>query len=225
MSMRVSGGEENAANSPGVPDEKACKVDQSLAEPSSPCPGLQGTMPEGWHYPASPLLGLLACRELMPQVLEHERALLVMKEHDYAKTPHRAEILQLSFAIQPTADDGGIEPPGEVEEGSFGANGTLLNCRNDLLKLRESVGSRSGEPVVTSHFRDVVGLQVALLREQQEQLFHKDSELNAIRKEKEQVRKRLSTEASFWGPRGDISLCLWSRFRGPITYWLTNHAL
>lgn len=194
MSMRVSGGEENAANSPGVPEEKACKVDPSLTEPSSPCPGPpgpQGTMvPECCHFPASPLLGLLACRELMPQLLEHERALLVMKEHDYAKAPHRAEILQLSFSIQPTADDGGTRTTAEEGgEESFSANSTLLNCRNDLLKLRESVGSRSGEPMVTSHFREVVGLQVALLREQQEQLFQKDNELNAIRKEKEQVMR------------------------------------
>lgn len=198
MSMRVSSGEENAANSPGVPEEKACKVDPSLTEPSSPCPcpqpGPQGTMPEGYHYPVSPLLGLLACRELMPQVLEHERALLVMKEHDYAKTPHRAEILQLSFSIKPTADDGGTTTTAEEDgDESFSANSTLLNCRNDLLKLRENVGSRWGEPVVTSHFREVVGLQVALLREQQEQLFQKDNELNAMRKEKEQVRGYLNS--------------------------------
>lgn len=180
MSMRVSGGEENVAKSPGVPEEKACKAVSSLAEP---CPD----MPEGSHYPTSPLLGLLACRELLPQVLEHERALLVMKEHDYAKSPHRPEILQLSYSVQPTVDDGEAT---EEEDESTGANSTLLNCRNDLLKLRESVSS-SCEPVVTSHFREVIGLQVALLREQQEQLYHKDSELNAIRKEKEQVRSSL----------------------------------
>ena len=176
--MRVSGGEENASHSPGAPEDKACKPVTSLAEP---CRG----MTVGSSSASSPLLGLLACRELLPQVLEHEKALLVMKEHDYAKSPYRPEILQLSLSLQPTREDGETVEEGEE---SCPANRTLLNCRNDLLKLRESVGSQC-EPVVTSHFREVVGLQVALLREQQEQLYHKDSELNAMRKEKEQVRK------------------------------------
>lgn len=188
MSMRVSGGEENAAKSPDVADQKACKP--CLAEPSPVMPVPEDTVHD---HRTSSLLGLLACKELMPQVLEHERALLVIKEHDYAKAPHRAEILQLSSCVQQTsggssrgeafaATDG--EREGEKE--SFGADRTLLDCRNDLLKLRASVSS-SCEPVVTNHFREVVGLQVALLREQQEQLFHKDNELNAMRKEKEQV--------------------------------------
>ena len=191
MSMRVSGGEENAGKSPGVADQKACEP--SLTEPF---PGMPVPEDTAQYYPTSPLLGLLACRELMPQVLEHERALLVMKEHDYAKSPHRAEILQLSYSIQPTSEDGSrgeaATEGGEQEGECFGANRTLLNCRNDLLKLRGSV-SASCEPVVTSHFREVVGLQVALLREQQEQLYHKDNELNAMRKEKEQVGRALSS--------------------------------
>ena len=194
MSMRVSGGEENAAKPPGVADQKACKP--SLAEPFPGMPVPEDTIQ---YYPTSPLLGLLACKELMPQVLEHERALLVMKEHDYASQPYRPEILQLSYTIQPTSEEGSrggeattaTEGGGEREEECFGANRTLLNCRNDLLKLRASVSASSScEPVVTSHFREVVGLQVALLREQQEQLYHKDNELNAMRKEKEQVGSR-----------------------------------
>ena len=151
-------------------------------------------MTVGHGYAASPLLGLLACRELLPPVLEHEKALLVMKEHDYAKAPHRPEILQLSVSLERVREDGEAVEEGE---GSCDATRTLLNCRNDLLKLRESlVGEARIEPVVTSHFREVVGLQVALLREQQEQLYHKDSELNAMRKEKEQVRK-LDEKRSF----------------------------
>ena len=198
MSMRVSGGEENAAKSPGVADQKACKP--NLAQ--DPFPGMPVPEETIQYYPTSPLLGLLACKELMPQVLEHERALLVMKEHDYASQPFRPEILQLSYTIQPTSEEGNrggeaatatctAEDSGErVEEECFGANRTLLNCRNDLLKLRASVSASSScEPVVTSHFREVVGLQVALLREQQEQLYRKDNELNAMRKDKEQVRK------------------------------------
>ena len=188
--MRVSGGEENAAKSPGVADQKACKP--RLAR--EPFPGMPVPEDTIQYYPTSPLLGLLACKELMPQVLEHEKALLVMKEHDYASQPFRPEILQLSYTIQPTSEEG--SRGGEVaaataehdEEECFGANRTLLNCRNDLLKLRASVSASSScEPVVTSHFREVVGLQVALLREQQEQLYLKDKELNNMRKEKEQV--------------------------------------
>ena len=197
MSMRVSGGEESVAVSPGVPEEKACKLVSSVSS-GEPEACLGAGMPDVVsHYPNSPLLGLLACRELLPQVLEHEKALLVMKEHDYAKAPHRAEVLQLSFSIETAREDGGATVEGE--EGGEGdstglTNGSaLLNCRNDLLKLRESMNSRC-EPVVTSHFREVVGLQVALLREQQEQLFHKDGELNAIRKEKEQVREKRERE-------------------------------
>lgn len=194
MSMRVSGGEENAAKSPGVADQKACKP--SLAR--EPFPGMPVPEETIQYYPTSPLLGLLACKELMPQVLEHERALLVMKEHDYASQPYRPEILQLSYTVQPTSEEGNrggeaATATAELEGGEeecFGANRTLLNCRNDLLKLRASVSASSScEPVATSHFREVVGLQVALLREQQEQLYHKDSELNVMRKEKEQVGK------------------------------------
>lgn len=240
MSMRVSGGEElKLARSPGVPEEsKACKqsAPAGIGE-ASVCP----SMPEGRGYStASPLLGLLACRELMPQVLEHERALLVMKEHDYAKAPHRPEILQLAYSLEEpwSTENGEMAPVAaereEEEEGdrredeterkggegtdvsSSSTTSTLLNCRNDLLKLRESVGSLC-EPVVTNHFREVVGLQVALLRDQQEQLYHKDNELNAIRKEKEQVKtlKKKKKERYFQRYYTNKSSFGWAR-GGPV---------
>lgn len=123
----------------------------------------------------SPMLGLLGREELVPSILEYEKVMLVVKEHSYAREPNRADILQLSNLH--SKDLGSQEDE---------AN-SLLNARTDLLQLRESIGNERSEPSVVCHLRQVVGLQVALIREQQEQLHEKDREMNAVKKEKEQV--------------------------------------
>ena len=179
MSMTGSGGEETSANSSEKPDREACTVDandgvQSINESCS------STL----NKCLSPILGLFGRREFVPLLLEHERALLVIKEHDYAKTPDRPEVLQLS-SIHTTdlgnrnGDIASMAPNKDAK--------TLLNARTDLLLLRESFNHERNELSVVGHLRQVVGLQVALIREQQEQLHEKDKDLSAVRKEKEQV--------------------------------------
>ncbi len=124
----------------------------------------------------SPMLGLLGSKELVPSILEYEKVMLVVKEHSYAKEPDRADVLQLSNIHSK-----------DLSTQEEDAN-SLLNARTDLLQLRRSIGHERSEPSVVCHLRQVVGLQVALIREQQEQLHDKDREMNAVKKEKEQVR-------------------------------------
>lgn len=183
MSMRGSGSEENATEKPEKTEEKACAALESFEEP---CKGVT----DDCQLHAPSLLGFLSSKELVPRILEHERTFLVIKEHDYAKAPDRPEILQLSNLC--AADTSATE----VENGALPfmkeASDALLNCRNDILRLRQSLVQDEG-PAVTRHLRDVVGLQVALIREQQEQLYEKDRELNSVRKEKEQVSRFYSS--------------------------------
>ena len=127
----------------------------------------------------SPMLGVFGHKEVVPSLLEYEKALLVIREHSYAKAPDRPEVLQLSNVH---AKD--LNGPKEEQEDI----NTLLEARTGLLHLRESLSNERSEHSVVCHLRQVVGLQVALVREQQEQLHEKDRELNAVKKEKEQVR-------------------------------------
>lgn len=176
MSMTGSGGEETSANPSEMLDREACSVDgvQNTKEPCS----------SNLNNCLSPILGLFGRKEFVPCLLEHEKALLVIKEHDYAKKPDRPEVLQLS-SIHTTSlsnQDGDIASLTPNKDAK-----TLLNARTDLLLLRESFNQERNEPSVVGHLRQVVGLQVALIREQQEQLHEKDKDLGAVRKEKEQV--------------------------------------
>ncbi len=126
----------------------------------------------------SPMLGLLGREELVPSILEYEKVMLVVKEHSYARKPDKADLLQLSNLHSKDLS---------TQEEDASTN-SLLNARTDLLQLRESIGQERSEPSVVCHLRQVIGLQVALIRDQQEQLHQKDKEMNAVKKEKEQVR-------------------------------------
>ena len=177
MSMRGSGSEENATETPEKHQEEACGTLEGLEEP---CQGVT----ESSSIPTPTVLGFLSSKELVPRILEHEKAFLVIKEHDYAKAPDRPEILQLSslYAAGTSSTGGKNDALSSMKE----ASDALLNCRNDMLLMRQSLSQHDGT-AVARHFREVVGLQVALIREQQEQLHEKDRELNSVRKEKEQV--------------------------------------
>lgn len=172
MSMTGSGGEENRLEpSSGVFSEgDACQISTGTAS----------------RCAVSPLLRIFSSEGVVPNILDYERALLVMKEHDYAKAAERPEILKLSSLL--------TEPPPLCEDAeqemqpldSITDVNTLLSTRKDLLLVRESV-SRKEDAVVSNHLHQVVGMQIELIREQQEQLHDKDKELNTVRKDKEQV--------------------------------------
>lgn len=173
MSMRGSGGEESyLESSSGV----KVRVQEDGSRHSSPCPAAAAAH----RYEMSPLLRIFSSKEVVPKILEYEKAILVMKEHDYAKTAERPEILKLSSLLS--------ESPLLTEDSRQAVDdmNTLLNTRKDLLLLRESVAKKE-DSVVSDHLREVVSIQIELIREQQEQLHDKDKELSTARKDKEQV--------------------------------------
>ena len=158
----------------------------------------------------SPLTTFLTRSELVPYVLELEKSLLVSKEHDYAKAPDRAAILQATTVLErkaeATNEDENDRTAPEAGCGSSDSRPTpyhdLLNCCGELARLRCSL-LHSDENVTSRHLREVVGLQASLVREQQEQLYCKDRELASIRKDRDQVSSYL------WVP-GGFEILKWS---------------
>ena len=151
----------------------------------------------------SPLGTFLTRRELVPFVLELEKSLLVSREHDYAKAPDRVAVLQATTllerrsnaAITRNSVGGGDEARNESSRAEQCEE--LLNCCGDLGRLRRSALLCSDESATSRHLRAVVGLQAALIREQQEQLYTKDRELASIRKDRDQVSERASAVPLF----------------------------
>ncbi len=185
MAMCGSGGDESDRTPPGEATEQPSKPVARLGSPS---------LREAHTYSdtISPLSTLLSHRNLAPVVLEHEKAFLVIKEHDYAKAPDRPELLQLSALLASEEEDSaarGATSEVQPELTSLSRRtmrDMLLNCQGAVLGLRGSF-ARGDERSHSRQLREVVSLQVSLIREQQEQLYQKDRELNAARKEKEQV--------------------------------------
>lgn len=177
MSMTGSGGEENCLEpSSGVFSEgNSRQVSPVPTGAASKCI-------------VSPLLRIFSSKEVVPKILEYEKAVLVMKEHNYAKAVERPEILKLSSLLteSPLLCEDAVQEAQPLD--SITDINTLLSTRKDLLLVRESV-SRKEDRVVSNHLHQVVGVQIELLREQQEQLHDRDKELSTVRKDKEQVRK------------------------------------
>lgn len=182
MSMRGSGGEENCLGSSS--GEEVRVADETPRHSSSPAAPAACTAASKCQVP--PLLRVFSSKAIVPRILEYEKALLVMKEHDYAKAAERPEVLKLSSLLSelPPSSSGVREATEPVE--SLEEVDALLSTRKELLAFRESLGKRE-DSVVTHHLREVVGMQIELIREQQEQLHGKDKELNTVRKDKEQV--------------------------------------
>lgn len=176
MSMRVSGGEESCL-------ESSSTVEVRTSEDASPS---QTTISAAPRCEPSPLLRIFSSKEVVPQILEYEKAVLVMKEHDYAKAPERPEVLKLSslLAESPPLCEDSRQDPEPVD--SMADLNTLLSTRKELALFRESLSKRE-DSVLPNHCREVIGMQIELIREQQEQLQDKDKELNTARKDKEQV--------------------------------------
>lgn len=190
MAMCGAHGEEAARESTKEPAEEPSRSVTTNDSPSlneaTPCADI-----------VSPLSSLLSCRDIAPTILEHEKAFLVIKEHDYAKAPDRPELLQLSTLLASGEDRSATfstkcsssELRSELTSLTRKAmKDVLLSCREDVLGLRGSFARVEGESTCRQ-LREVVSLQVSLIREQQEQLHTRDGELNSARKEKEQVSR------------------------------------
>ena len=138
----------------------------------------------------SPLTAFLTRNELVPFILELEKSLLVSKEHDYAKAPDRTAIFQATTILERKAETTDARGRTETTCGSRAPPyDELLNCCGMLAKLRCSL-LRDDDEVTSRHLREVVSLQAALVREQQEQLYCKDRELASIRKDRDQVNQK-----------------------------------
>lgn len=156
-----------------------------------PLPPNDDTAAVGSVAVPSPLTAFLTRRELVPYVLHLEKSLLVLKEHDYAKAPDRAAILQ-STSILEHATNGNEDTKAKSRESDGrspkpATSNELLNSFGELTRLRCHL-LRSNEDAASKHLREVISLQAALVREQQEQLYAKDRELASTRKERDQVR-------------------------------------
>lgn len=182
MSMRGPGGEENSAEEPST----VLSVAQEVVCSSGHCtsPTVTAAIPPNFlKCRVSPLLSIFSSKEIVPRILEYEKAILVIKEHDYAKKPERAEVLQLSSIIE------GFPFASEGQKGATMLSdpvSTLMNASKDIQDLRESLCRRE-DSLVSNQLRELVSIHIELIREQQEQLHDKDKELSTVRKDKEQV--------------------------------------
>lgn len=182
MSMRGSTGEEN-----GVRDG-----DKTMPKPCRPITRKESDYSTRYLVTSSPWTSLL---EVAPSIYEHEKALLVMREHDYAKASNNSPLMHfVANCHSPQQDNGtsSVNPDhvGKQYPNQRTVKDMLLNCRRDLLNTRQQLAHKDHSSV-TEHLRELVALQVMLIYEQQEQLHGKDKELASVRKEKEQLQARL----------------------------------
>ena len=144
------------------------------------------------------LAALLVCREATPKIMEHEKAVLVMKEHNYAKAPELTQLAPfLQQLICPT-DQTQSDPPIDSENiRSLGRKQKncskleLLGISETIMKTRQNT-MLGEETSVSPYLRSMVTLQASLIHELQDQLHTREIETNTVRREKEQVRNMKS---------------------------------
>eukprot|EP00731_Ephydatia_muelleri_P007756 Em0004g94a len=180
--MRGSTGEENEVRD----------GDKTVPKPCRPATRKESDYSTRYLVTSSPWTSLL---EVAPSIYQHEKALLVMREHDYAKASNDSPLLHFVANCQSPQQDNdtsSINPDhvGKQYPNQRTVKDMLLNCRRDLLNTRQQL-ARKDSSSVTEHLRELVALQVMLIHEQQEQLYGKDKELASVRKEKEQLQARL----------------------------------
>jgi len=184
MSMRDQDIEENPAESHPKVELSVGQEVVCMSAHLSPRDSSAFTPLDAVRCNSSPLLRIFASKDVAPKVLEYEKAILVMKEHDYAKKQERAEVQQLSSLVQELSD-APQEKPSVPEEASDPVS-VIMNLRKEIHEFRNSL-ARSEDGLITSQLRDLVSMHIELIREQQEQLHDKDKELSTVRKDKEQV--------------------------------------
>jgi male-specific lethal 1 len=130
------------------------------------------------HTPPLPLATLLICREAKPTIMEYEKAILVMKEHNYAQAPELSEMAPFLGRLNCANNEVPLAP----SDGCH-LHQLLLKNRNE-----ELYGTGDG---ISSYLKTMVSLQATLIHELQEQNYIQDIESNTIRREKEQLEARL----------------------------------
>ena len=146
----------------------------------------------------SSLASLLLCSEAAPSIMEHEKALLIAKEHDYAKTPNDYGLVQLTPLILQQIEKENCEAENfqapRNEQNSEARRKVrslvkkeLLECHQTLLSGRREL-LRESETGIPGHLRELVAMQASLINTLQEQLHVREVELSTVRREKEQVR-------------------------------------
>ena len=135
------------------------------------------------------LAAILACRDASSGMMEHEKTILVMKEHDYAKTPDMAQLAPLLHFL---SEDGLPSEEGvsklTAEKGNkkaFMKRPELLNVKMALSEARTRLLQEDSG--LSTHLNKIVSLQATLIHQLQDQVFFKDLEMNTIKREKEQV--------------------------------------
>lgn len=131
------------------------------------------------HDPPS-LAAILLCREATPSIMEHEKAIVVMKEHDYAKIPEFTQLAPLLRRLTSRA--------AESSEPLSPQKGSLLSVQETISQHRKETLLNSDNGI-SPYLRTMVSLQATLIHDLQEQSYIKEIETNAIRREKEQVMK------------------------------------
>lgn len=132
------------------------------------------------------LAAILACREASSGIMEHEKTILVMKEHDYAKTPDMSQLapfFRLLSEERPSLDV--EQSTGEKKPRRKGSS-ELFNVRQALADTRASLLMDTNP--LSDHLNSMVSLQATLINQLQEQVFFKGIETSTIRREKEQVQ-------------------------------------
>ena len=133
--------------------------------------------------PLPTLAAILACREASPGIMEHEKTILVMKEHDYAKTPDMSQLAPLFRRL--TGDGMGSDTlPMRTKPLRKGSE--LFKVRQALADARTSLLEEDG--AISNHLNKMVSLQATLIQQLQEQVFFKGLETTTVRREKEQVK-------------------------------------
>ena len=129
------------------------------------------------------LAAILACREASPGIMEHEKTILVMKEHDYAKTP---DMSQLAPLFRLLTEEAVTNDTKRTNKKAFRKGSSdLFDVRQTLAEVRTTLLKDDGP--MSSHLNKMVSLQATLIHELQEQVFYKGLETTTIKREKEQV--------------------------------------
>ena len=184
MSMRDQDEEQNLVESHSKVDLSVGREVVCMSAHLSPQDSSAPAPLDAARCNSSPLLRIFASKNVVPKVLEYEKAILVMKEHDYAKKQDRAEVQQLSGLVQELSD--APQEQSSVSEEASDPVSVIMNLRKEIHEFRNSL-VRSEDGLITSQLRDLVSMHIELIREQQEQLHDKDKELSTVRKDKEQV--------------------------------------
>lgn len=142
-----------------------------------------GGTPEGDGTFRSPsMAAIMSCREASSGIMEHEKTILVMKEHDYAKTP---DMSQLAPFFRFLSEERGVDNDQSRMKIGHKGSGKLSSVRKALADNRASL--LVDESPLSNHLSSMVSLQATLINQLQEQVFCKGVETSTIKREKEQV--------------------------------------